>query len=854
MSKASYLSVRLAVAVVLAGSTNGWCQTIIGYEMTVPPNYETVPMTKVGGGFGDPATDDFADMHAFDGGRAPNGPAGVYQGSRSLDGAGVARFIDGGTEATRAAAGFYKAGLGNAFTVDMLVKANWSNVTGTFGSAGGARMMGITNGNPESAGAGPGAEIRLNSNANRGIQFAGVKSGAEVKTAWVNTTPTLASWHTIRISINDKTITVYDLDNDQDTGPGVNYPVVTSWDMGVAGINKAGLVSSLMGPSAGGAFQLNSMETVPGCTSWGDISVDWVRIGTPGALGSTDPVIPRLPRPACLSVVVPDDGNQAAHAITGQAATPSQIVYTVINGGANTVHYSIAEVDDQGQPLDYGWLSLDKSSVALDSELSEPVTAAIDTAGLIPGVYTAYVRFTDDCNPVTVITRTIVLTVETCPWAVTPLQLTGPGQDWAVRARTCPTGLTYPFTVRNTGTSAISFTVQESNAAGDAGNDWPEIQIDAAHWDSGNNQPIPVTLQPSASDTVTITTTASAGNITGFKNVHLLFDSGCTPPDKQVRTIRIDEMTLTTPPMFRYDGAVEPDAPNSFGTGFTFQLAETFVKQGSAVDDLFAFDYRAYKLVDTSLAKERWLQSPALGADGILAHRGATIVARVKVEAAVDDQGGNILTFDDGGLTAGYHFGGPTAGRIAEARRDLFNLEDVNRANSNYHIIRMTVIGGDDTGYGRTITFYFDENAAPVAQQTSASPLVISGIVGDYFGFGADHAGSSQTISFDWITATASGAFAPGQEQACLGESLVPNACKDPFADADGDTDVDQVDFAFFQHCVTGPTDPITDFGPPVNCTCFDRNHDGHVSFADYAPFEFCASGPGIPANPACDG
>lgn len=78
--------------------------------------------------------------------------------------------------------------------------------------------------------------------------------------------------------------------------------------------------------------------------------------------------------------------------------------------------------------------------------------------------------------------------------------------------------------------------------------------------------------------------------------------------------------------------------------------------------------------------------------------------------------------------------------------------------------------------------------------------------------------------------------------------------CVDPFADGDGDGDVDQGDFGTFQACFTGPG-PATVVG---QCTCFDRDNGGQgdqdVDGDDYGAFEACASGPDIPADPACDG
>jgi hypothetical protein len=81
-------------------------------------------------------------------------------------------------------------------------------------------------------------------------------------------------------------------------------------------------------------------------------------------------------------------------------------------------------------------------------------------------------------------------------------------------------------------------------------------------------------------------------------------------------------------------------------------------------------------------------------------------------------------------------------------------------------------------------------------------------------------------------------------------------ACFDPFADADGDGDVDQDDYGVLQRCVTGPppgNPPIP--ADPEYCICFNRNPgvDEAIDQSDVNAFENCASGPTQPANPACD-
>jgi hypothetical protein len=71
-------------------------------------------------------------------------------------------------------------------------------------------------------------------------------------------------------------------------------------------------------------------------------------------------------------------------------------------------------------------------------------------------------------------------------------------------------------------------------------------------------------------------------------------------------------------------------------------------------------------------------------------------------------------------------------------------------------------------------------------------------------------------------------------------------SCNPVFADADGDNDVDQIDFGVFQRCFTGETPPIpTD---PSYCQCFNRDLNSVIDSADYQAFEECSSGPGIPS------
>jgi hypothetical protein len=85
--------------------------------------------------------------------------------------------------------------------------------------------------------------------------------------------------------------------------------------------------------------------------------------------------------------------------------------------------------------------------------------------------------------------------------------------------------------------------------------------------------------------------------------------------------------------------------------------------------------------------------------------------------------------------------------------------------------------------------------------------------------------------------------------KACVGCTLVTD-CPDPFADANGDTFVDQADFGLFQACWTG-----LNGGVPAGCRCFDKNASGSIDIGDLAKFLNCAavSGPLVPVPKDCD-
>lgn len=65
--------------------------------------------------------------------------------------------------------------------------------------------------------------------------------------------------------------------------------------------------------------------------------------------------------------------------------------------------------------------------------------------------------------------------------------------------------------------------------------------------------------------------------------------------------------------------------------------------------------------------------------------------------------------------------------------------------------------------------------------------------------------------------------------------------CQYPFADADHDGDVDQVDFSYLQLCYTG-----WNGGVASGCECFNRDSDNDVDADDMADFDACWTGPNV--------
>lgn len=77
------------------------------------------------------------------------------------------------------------------------------------------------------------------------------------------------------------------------------------------------------------------------------------------------------------------------------------------------------------------------------------------------------------------------------------------------------------------------------------------------------------------------------------------------------------------------------------------------------------------------------------------------------------------------------------------------------------------------------------------------------------------------------------------------GDTSLPRCCPIPWADSDGDSDVDMDDYGKFQACFTGSNQPV-----PAGCECLDKAKTvPGIDLDDFAAFLSCVTGPSVPMN-----
>ncbi len=153
------------------------------------------------------------------------------------------------------------------------------------------------------------------------------------------------------------------------------------------------------------------------------------------------------------------------------------------------------------------------------------------------------------------------------------------------------------------------------------------------------------------------------------------------------------------------------------------------------------------------------------------------------------------------------------------------------------HAIR--VLDGDETG---AVLAELEQTSPPGLPWTEFE------LAGAPSGYAATVEWGYSFVESGWVTAVATHV-----DELVLVQA--PAACNDPFADADGDSDVDHSDFGVFQMCYTGTNGGVPSGEGYEYCPCFDVEGvpGDDVDQADLAAFEACGSGPGITADDTCD-
>ncbi len=553
-------------------------------------------------------------------------------------------------------------------------------------------------------------------------------------------------------------------------------------------------------------------------TTEADFVVDWIRItrseDLAGNTGHPHGLIPPQDNnvwvTACDWRVYPHYYTNTVVVKGAGTATPSSIQYQVINTSYDSedeMTWTVEEVDSGGAATDYTWLDLDKSggTLAVAQGSGEVLTASFNSgvASLPAGWTVAYLKFTNNCDPAQTVTRRIYVAVND-------------PDSWVV----------YEY-------------------CGDV----PPTQADSA----GTNQRFRVWGYD------------NSGNPQGNTEA----DNG-------------------------YGGAVVDDADAQNGKAFQisyvyddyFHVFHSDDNAGSGADNGLAGVPVIDRLVGATVVTRMKTVKPDADTDWNAAARMGVMLTgneTLWLNPRGENNGDTWATIRCKATTTG---DGNFAVMDGLRKNNHGILEDAVKSsvlsdNKGYHVIRLAVVPGinDSTRgaspaipsgcgnyYGRKIMMWLDEQVGwasslpyvvvdnkEAAQQTSDYQLY------NGFMFGVQHRRMELDYSWDWITFTNAGAFAPGEEEAVIGRSLIPSStrCVTPAAppvcnenlwpDADSDGDVDQDDFAQFQACYSGDEEYPT---PPENCVCFDVDNSTKIDAADFAAFSSCATGPGIAVAP----
>lgn len=542
--------------------------------------------------------------------------------------------------------------------------------------------------------------------------------------------------------------------------------------------------------------------------------------------------------PQCASSVSPDEFTpQIVEADKGQPATPSAIPYVISNLGTSAFTYDVVELDETQSPADVGWLSVDKTNGSVDPSNTDTVTASINTAGLSHGVYTAYLKFTDSCGTPHV--REIVLKVYSCHW-------TGPCSVERAYSTAYPTLLPEDvvYRITNSGDAPSNYSVVKTGGSSCSNYNWLIITNPTGTVPVGGYVDVVCTIDPSA-------LTGRASGTTYDCTLELNDDCSPVPETRNVHFLYVTEEDSH---VWTYNGDVDPETDDSAGLGLRFSPDPISVPNGYVDDDPDAVDGKVWRMQDLGNppAIKAWYRAESWDPIAwqwdevrVNGEAGSTMVARVKVNLPFDkDRVRAILGISDNDASSAEFYWGGADGEAAECKRNV--IYDTGVGTSDFVILWITSKGSepaDEWRCDRDVDLYIVDLDGTVLwhEQITDADAEGSTYRGFYFGDSAGLLGMD--VSFDWVTGTNLGAFAPGEEEAVLGRSLIISepTCDQPFPDSNSDGFVDMVDFAFLQRCYS-PTVEVAEA-----CLCFDRTHDDYIDENDVELFLPCALGPNVP-------
>lgn len=560
-----------------------------------------------------------------------------------------------------------------------------------------------------------------------------------------------------------------------------------------------------------------------------------------GASGKCDNAyfeIIRISAPDCFSKVTTEEVVEVETDINA-TPTPASFDYTVENLGLNPFTYTVTELDDQQQPAEVSWLSTNKSQATVAAQTSDTLTVNFNSTGLAGGSYTAYLKFTDDCDPAVEHIRQINLSVYGCRWTLDSCsQERAYLLDYPAKL---PDDVVYRIT--NTGAYPFNYTVAKS---GDGS---------CFEWLTVMNPTGTVEIGAYVDVVAHIDVAALAGHDTDEDYECTLTFTDNSSPQVVTRDVKLRYLGVGDTQVFMYDGSTLPTNDDSAGPGLRFDVDDGEFN-GAVEPDPDADNNYVWRLVDPGLDIKTWYRAKFFDLESSSWERvrergsvGSTILARVKLRSwgpPGSERQEMLRIAETDASSADFHWGG-LDGIVDETKRGV--MVQTGMGTDDFVTLRLTSKGSEEDAAwdcGRTVRLYLNENPTPVIEILNAEAKG-TGTSGDRgFWFGDSNGDQTIDIAFDWVSGTNAGAFAPGEEVAVLGKSLVPvfdpgQICNVPFADLDDDGDVDQTDFGAFQRCyMSSPFDWD-------NCHCLDRagEHDV-IDTDDLWAFEACATGPGI--------